>query len=1129
MKPILKIQYYITLCLFLVLLLAERECYAESYNFTTYTIEDGLPQSQVLTICQDRDGYLWFGTYGGGACKYDGVKFTTYTAKDSLLNDVITTIFEDSKGNIWFGTHRGLSKYDGKRFTHYTEKEGFNAKNILCIFEDNQANIWIGTARSGAKKFDGKTFTTYARKDGLSSNFIFTGVTDKQGRVWLGTYGGGVCMFDGMGFTNYTVRHGLADNRVYSMCVDKESNVWFGTSAGISKFDGNNFTSYSTKDGIPHPIVRAMCVDRKGNVWFGSNGGVSKYDGKNFITFTENEGLCQNKVRSIIEDREGNLWIGTNGGVSKFSDMTFTMITTEDGLCDNEVLSIIEDSKGNYWFGTAFGVSKFSSDNMFNLNKNNFTNYYVEDGLSTNIIWTLLEDKNEDIWFGTNRGGINILKNTQSKKAEFSNYTKEKNGLPNNIIYSLLEDKHNNIWVATNRGISVYDGTKFKNLSTKDGLIGNITSCLHETKDGKILIGTGSGMSIYDASTQSDLNNIEFINIDNNHGLEYPNIYTIKEDWDGNIWIGTFGGGVFMLKYEDLNGICDGSIKPDSTNKIDFVNFNEKDGLSANSVVLMEFDNHGFLWLGTIKGINKLDIYNYLKTGEKKFRFYGKDKGFRGIECNINSICKDSKGNLWFGTIKGVYLYNPDEDKENTVAPLTHINGIRLFYEKENLVPYGDPSSENLNLPNELKLPHSQNHVTFDFIGISLTIPEKVTYRYQLIGFDKGWSPITTENYVTYSNLSAGEYTFKVKACNNDGFWNEEASIYSFSITPPFWKTWWFLNSMILIILGSIYSIHKLRIRSIEIDRKRLEKTVENRTYELTIEKEKTEQVNTELVEQKRQLEETNNIIEEKNRHITDSILYARHIQEAIFPRAEYVNEYLPNSFGLYKPKEIVSGDFAWFNFKEDKVFIAAVDCTGHGVPGAFLSVLGNTLLHQIINEISVLKPGEILKLLHKHVQTSLHQLESDTDVFDGMDIALCSLEKCENKNGTVAKIEYAGAFRPLYHVRRNKENTDWEVNVIKANQLPIGGNNEIPNYEFTNHEVEIKKDEAIYIFSDGITDQFGGENAKKFTGKRLEEVLIKAQELEINDQQKFVEDAIDKWKGDLDQTDDILMIGVKF
>ncbi|MBL4654195.1 MAG: SpoIIE family protein phosphatase, partial [Bacteroidia bacterium] len=871
------------------------------------------------------------------------------------------------------------------------------------------------------------------------------------------------------------------------------------------------------------------CVDRKGNIWFGSNGGITKYDGKNFKTFTENEGLCQNKVRSILEDREGNLWIGTNGGVSKFSGMTFTMISTEDGLCNNEVHSIIEDSRGNYWFGTAFGISKLSSDNIFNINKNNFTNYYVEDGLSTNIIWTQLEDQNKNIWFGTNRGGISILKNTKSITPKFSSYTKEADGLPNNIIYSLLEDKHKNIWLATNRGISVYDGIEFKNFSKKQGLIGNITSCLHETKDGKILIGTGSGISIYDPDIQTDNNQFRFINIDDRHGLEYPNIYTINEDWNGNIWIGTFGGGVYMLQHDDLLAICNGDIKLDSTKKLDFINFSEKDGLSSNSVNLMEFDNNGFLWLGTIKGINKLDIYKYLKTGEKEFRFYGKDKGFRGIECSINSVCKDSNGNLWFGTIKGAYLYNPDEDRENTVPPLTHINGIRLFYEKENLLQYGDPESEYPNLPNELELPYSQNHLTFDFIGISLTIPEKVTYQYQLIGFDKGWSPITTENYVTYSNLSAGDYTFKVKACNNDGFWNDEANVYSFSITPPFWETWWFLNSILLMILGSIYSFHKLRIRGIERDRKRLEKTVEERTYELTIEKEKTEQVNTELIEQKRQLEETNTIIEEKNRHITDSIIYARHIQEAIFPRAEYVNEYLPNSFGLYKPKEIVSGDFAWFNYKENKVFIAAVDCTGHGVPGAFLSVLGNALLHQIINETKILKPGEILKLLHKHVQTSLHQLESDTDVFDGMDIALCSLESYEQQNGTVAKIEYAGAFRPLYHVRRNKEDTDWEVNVIKANQLPIGGNNEIPNYEFTNHKLKIKKDEAIYIFSDGITDQFGGKNAKKFMGRRLEEVLIKAQEHDISAQREFVENAIDEWKGDLDQTDDILMIGVKF
>ncbi|MBL4715351.1 MAG: SpoIIE family protein phosphatase [Bacteroidia bacterium] len=277
------------------------------------------------------------------------------------------------------------------------------------------------------------------------------------------------------------------------------------------------------------------------------------------------------------------------------------------------------------------------------------------------------------------------------------------------------------------------------------------------------------------------------------------------------------------------------------------------------------------------------------------------------------------------------------------------------------------------------------------------------------------------------------------------------------------------------------------------------------------------------LAESNKQLERKNEIIEEKNKDITDSINYAKKIQEAILPAMAEISKTFPESFVLFKPKDIVSGDFFWFTSVKGldvkKYIIAAVDCTGHGVPGAFMSMIGNELLNKIVLERGVYQPSEILNNLHEGVRFALKQDADDVKSKDGMDIALCTITMGENNKVTV---EYAGANNPLFLFQNSK------FEKITADKFPIGGEQREEKREFTNQKFELEEGDTFYIFSDGYVDQFGGAKDKKFMTARFRELLIENYGKNLNEQKEILDDAIDKWKEGFEQTDDITLIGIR-
>ncbi|MBL4655378.1 MAG: hypothetical protein JKY33_06110 [Bacteroidia bacterium] len=548
-------------------------------------------------------------------------------------------------------------------------------------------------------------------------------------------------------------------NYEHTACYQAENGIiYFVTADGFVIYDSKNppratfnhnkdpikeIKAITIKNGLTKVRIYKSLLDKEGNLWLGHNGaGITKYNNAPFQMFTKKDGLQDNNTWSLLEDKKGYMWFGTHHeGIVKYDGINFKKISFplgEDFFEHHDVCSILEDKDGALWLGYSGNVVKMKIESNSNIN----FNILSADKLpfkSRGGIFALLQDKNSNIWFGHYNNGLTLYQPNEKFENQFKQITTE-DGLAGNAVRKIIEDAKSNLWIATNGGVSVYDGNKFTNLTTNQGLISNrVKNILEDRLHNKFWIGTEEGLSVYSPSV----------------------LKNVKGKFD---------------------------------------NYTLKDGLSGNFIYLMIFDDDRNVWVGTSRGVDKIVLDGIGNL--KKIINYGALEGFMGVETSLNSTCKDSKGNLWFGTVNGVVKYTPNLDIKNDLEPQTYITGIKLFFEE---VDWASDTIEWCNgvtkwhgLPGHLNLPYDKNHLTFDFTSISLTIPEKVKYQYKLEGLDKGWSPFTNKTEVTYSKLDPGKYAFKVKACNDEGIWNKEPTVYSFRIELPYWETGWFMGVQVL-------------------------------------------------------------------------------------------------------------------------------------------------------------------------------------------------------------------------------------------------------------------------------------------------------------------------------------------
>jgi ligand-binding sensor domain-containing protein/signal transduction histidine kinase len=760
------------------------------YVHDVWTTEDGLPQNSTLCIAQTSDGYLWLGTWGGLA-RFDGVRFTVFDRGNTreITSNFIVALHVDYAGNLWIGTTGGgLIRFRDGRFTTYTTVDGLSHNGVRSIYEDRRGNLWIGTDGGGLSRFRDGNFTSFTSKEGLSSDWVYSVYEDHQGVLWVGT-ANGLNRFENGEFTRYPIKKGLSNYIVWSISEDREKGLWVGTSVGLYKFKGGEFTRYTSKEGLSHRWAYSIYNDHEGNLWVGTDGGgLNRFQDKKFASFTTKDGLSHNTVSSIYEDREGSLWVGTWGGLSRLKDGKFTVYAMKEGLSHDWTRSVYEDREGSLWVGTyGGGLNRLKGDR--------FTRYTTSDGLSGVIMAAIYGDSSGNLWCPTEDGGLCRLRNgmftrhyvkpgTSAEQILMQTNTKP---IPaHERVASMYEDRQGNLWLGTFDGVVVWrkDGN-IAHFSTKDGLSHKIVTTIREDRQGSFWLGTERGLNRF--------RNGRFTHYPTKHGLSH--ITSIYEDGEGSIFVTTRGDGLIRFKDEKVT------------------TYTTAEGLFDNVLTVVMEDGKENLWLGSFRGIfsmrkKELDDVAHGRKRVVESISYGTADGMRNVECNSQQPpgWKSRDGRLWFPTVKGLVMIDPDHLKLNTLAP-------PVFIEQVNY------NKKPVSLAREAELPPDRRELEFHFTALSFLDPKKVRFKYRLEGYDKDWVDAGTRRVVYYTNLSYGPYRIRVIACNNDGVWNESGAAFDLYLRPYFYETPLFyvpciaLFGIILILMG--IGGHHLRVRQL--------------------------------------------------------------------------------------------------------------------------------------------------------------------------------------------------------------------------------------------------------------------------------------------------------------------------
>lgn len=1041
---------------FLAIALLPASLLAQTYYFENYSVQQGLPNSKVYSVLQDDAGYVWVAT-PSGLSKFDGANFTAMGKNQGLPEESVRALFFDSNKNLWVGFENGtvyVKQYDD--FSIIID-DSLNQKPITDFSEDKKGNIIVTTLGAGA----------YFVKDGLSKPII----------------------------TRYSGKEGLSDE-IYRTIGTQDGNVYFVTSVDLKYLpaDSTEFKFFRPENFPVYFQTTFVLEDNEGNLWIGKfNGGLYKYNfkTKEFLFFDQRDGLAKNWISAIFQDSKGNIWVGTwGGGISVLDGNKIThTYNLSNGLQGLNIQKITEDAEGNILIAT--------QENGFSIFKGSqFLSFTEDAGLPNNQIWAIEKGDSNQVWLGTNLGlvHIDVIDKKTIKIKEI--YNQENSSLLEDKIRSLSRDEQGNLWIATaSSGIQKFD-LKKKDFIFDPFLNSNlprnakVISGIQINKKNELYIATVDGLINHEIATGKTWRLSQTDNLGGN------DISALFLDAKEKLWVGIRGAGVsfiednvlgYYAKTKGITPVCfgespNGEIWVGSYNGVyKFQNdtlikvLDKNSGLLSDYVTLLHFDDENNLYIGSSNGLNKYDLETKLISQ------YTEKLGFSGIETKTGAVLELPNNQVLFGATDGLMIFNENESGNYNREPFIHITNLKVNLKDHPIV-------------DGQIFPYDQNSLLFDYHAISLSNESAVEYQIMLEGLDLDWRPITKQENISFSNLSFNDYTFKVRAKNNNNIWNEEPASYSFRIKPPFWMTWWFISVVTFIVTVSIISFVRYRIYKLEKEKHILENKVAERTVEIS---------------------QKNDQLAEKNKHITDSINYARRIQHATMrPETELYKIY-PKCFILYMPKDIVSGDFYWYSQKGKNLIIAAADCTGHGVPGAFMSMLGIAFLNEITGQMKKYLAGTILDRLRENVIKSLHQSDERDTQKDGMDIALMVLDM------ETRIIKFAGAYNPLYIFRNN------ELIEHKGNRMPIGIHAR-DKEKFINHELQLEKGDELFLFTDGFPDQFGGPKGKKYNYKKFKTLLkdncaIKNQE----EKREHLHAAFLDWKGEHEQLDDVLVIGV--
>jgi len=828
---------------------------AQLMTFKHYSVEDGVSQSEIKSIFQDSEGYLWFATQNG-LNKFDGYSFENFfydpTDKRSLSNNWVFDITEDSNGDIWVGTKEGLNRYN--------------------------------------KKTGGFTLIPHKLNDSIvPDKFVYGTVADDQ-YVYisfppvLSRYN---CLTDSLeSFTNNFEYDGALHDIGFPILKSSKGIIWLGSSNGLSYFDPEKktFTNFhheeSNINSISSNHITALYEDQLGNIIVGTEDGLNFFNTKTnqFLRLGHEADtvhvLSTNYIRSIIQDSNGVYWIGTEeGGLNRLIwnwdsgefDLSFYRSgpNNENYIGHDIVYSLFEDKSKNLWIGTIAGLDRAD------LKTKKFHNYKKTDDpnsldLLDNIIGSIYIDKGKRLWVGNWAKGLNIY-NPESK--EMLHYSSEFEGdryISNNHVHVLFEDSDSRVWMGTRSGVGIFNEEKqsfipfnhYFGLDTINFFANNRVYCITENSDGNIWIGTGNGIMIFNPTTKNRM----FYRAGANepYGISSNLVYSILEDTEGLVWIATLDGMDCYLPHENktlhyahqdgkTNTLCDNftislcedykgdiwigtSTGINQFNKKDslFTYYSMKDGLPSNIIYdVIEDKNHN-LWFSTGNGLAMLN------TNTQEIKSYSVNEGLQGGEFNIKAVYQDEKDNIYFGGMDGLIIFHPDSLLDNRFIPPVVITS----FNKER-----EGKKQNLNIYNDrLELTYKDYSFTISYAALDFTQPFKNRYAYKMEGLRDEWVEVGNRHYVHFTNLPSGNYTFHVKGTNNDGIWNEVPTQIEISISPPWWHSTYAYVAYILLGFLLIYGIFRWRVRTLKREKRVLEEGIQERTAEIALQKERIEE-----------------------------------------------------------------------------------------------------------------------------------------------------------------------------------------------------------------------------------------------------------------------------------------------
>lgn len=804
-------------------------------------LEHGLSQSTVYAIAQDAQGFMWFGTQDG-LNRYDGYKVTVFkhdpNDSNSIAHNRVWSLRGDRKGNLWIGTERGINCYRPKerRFSFFPiakeESRPATPRSISAIVEDSYGRIWIGSS-TGLNRYDEARGTIEPFRLAADSATqpevlrVQSLCEDKLHNLWVGTPDGLYKISLATGSVERMIHdprnpNSLSSNNVYSLALDSAGTLWIGTWEGdLNTLDPttNTLTRLPLAAQRKSSNIYALLADRNGDIWMATFDGVRKYD----AALHRVTDISAEAALALYESSDGFVWMGTfvsgvlvhNPQRQRFKSYTVKNISKGNPVA-NVIFSIVEDRDGFIWLGTfGNGISKF--DRTRNIVKVFQHNPHDPASLSSNQVIAMCETPGGEIWIGTYGGGLNRLDKTTGRFTRYSDDARSPLRISHNRISAMYYDEQDHaLWVGYLNGaldrIVPAAGTiahyylEGKNLPT---ISTTAVTTITRTRHRGLLVGTVK-QGLFTFSPDADAFTSYMLPDSLQAIATTVGIFSVLETDDRTLWVGTFGGGLLRCA---------------SGTTTAFRQYTAADGLPSNVIYGLLADRAGNLWLSTNKGISR-----FTPTTER-FKNYDVSDGLQSDEFNQGAYCAGRRGELFFGGVNGFNAFFPERMRDNDRPPPVYITEFKVF---NAILPLPDP----IPYDHAIELSYAQNFFTFEFVGLNFVAPDKNRYAYMLEGFDSDWHYVSSrQRYAGYTNLDPGTYILRVKAANNDGYWNARPATLVITITPPFWMTWWFRVSGLMLVgavLAVAYrrkvaSLERERLRQQELSRKLIERQEEER------------------------------------------------------------------------------------------------------------------------------------------------------------------------------------------------------------------------------------------------------------------------------------------------------------